>query len=176
MADYDFRTLSPNDFEILIRDFLAAEYHCAWRHSGVAATAAFGRGRDGGIDLRAKAPEGKVIVQCKHYLGSSFKDLRSSARREVPKMDKEKPDRSLFVTSQNLSRTRKDTLAEDLDPWLSDTADLLPQVDINDLIARNDLGVGGDGVGRRAAPVLIRRGRGCAVGRCRASRDGLRRL
>ncbi|MFE7947350.1 restriction endonuclease [Streptomyces sp. NPDC057426] len=129
MADYDFRTLSPNDFEILIRDLLAAEYN--WRLE------AFGRGRDGGIDLRAKAPEGKVIVQCKHYLGSSFKDLRASARREVPKMDKEKPDRYLFVTSQNLSRTQKDTLAEDLDPWLSDTADLLSQVDINDLITRH---------------------------------------
>jgi energy-coupling factor transporter ATP-binding protein EcfA2 len=129
LADYDFRTLSPNDFEILIRDLLAAEYH--WRLE------AFGRGRDGGIDLRAKAPEGKVVVQCKHYLGSSFKDLRASARREVPKMNKEKPDRYLFVTSQNLSRTQKDTLAEDLDPWLSDTADLLSQADINDLITRH---------------------------------------
>ncbi|WP_405481264.1 restriction endonuclease [Streptomyces anulatus] len=129
MADYDFRTLSPNDFEILIRDLLAAEYR--WRLE------AFGRGRDGGIDLRAKAPEGKVVVQCKHYLGSSFKDLRASARREVPKMNKEKPDRYLFVTSQTLSRTQKDTLAEDLDPWLSDTADLLSQTDINDLITRH---------------------------------------
>lgn len=129
MADYDFRTLSPSDFEILIRDLLAAEYH--WRLE------AFGRGRDGGIDLRAKAPEGKVVVQCKHYLGSSFKDLRASARREVPKMNKEKPDRYLFVTSQNLSRTQKDTLAEDLGPWLSDTADLLSQTDINGLITRH---------------------------------------
>ncbi|MDT0549407.1 nSTAND3 domain-containing NTPase [Streptomyces lonegramiae] len=129
MADYDFRTLSPNDFEILIRDLLAAEYR--WRLE------AFGHGRDGGIDLRAKAPEGKVVVQCKHYLGSSFSDLRSSARQEIPKMDKEKPDRYLFVTSQNLSRTQKDTLAGDLNPWLSDTADLLSQVDINDLITRH---------------------------------------
>ncbi|WP_217231552.1 restriction endonuclease [Streptomyces anulatus] len=129
MADYDFRTLSPNDFEILIRDLLAAEYR--WRLE------AFGHGRDGGIDLRAKTPEGKIVVQCKHYLGSSFSDLRSSARRETPKMDKEKPDRYLFVTSQNLSRTQKDTLAGDLSPWLSDTADLLSQVDINDLITRH---------------------------------------
>lgn len=129
MADYDFRTLSPNDFEILIRDLLAAEYH--WRLE------AFGRGRDGGIDLRAKALEGKVIVQCKHYLGSSFKDLCASARREVPKMDKEKPDRYLFVTSQTLNRTQKDTLAENLYPWISDTADIISQVDINALIARH---------------------------------------
>jgi hypothetical protein len=131
LADYDFRTLSPNDFELLIRDLLEAEYR--WRLE------AFGRGRDGGIDLRASTAAGKVVVQCKHYLGSSFSDLRASARREVPKMDKEKPDRYLFVTSQDLNRTQKDTLAGDLQPWLSDTADLLTQADINGLITRHPL-------------------------------------
>ncbi|WP_086749639.1 nSTAND3 domain-containing NTPase [Streptomyces scabiei] len=131
MADYDFRTLSPNDFEILIRDLLEAEY--GWRLE------AFGRGRDGGIDLRASTTEGNVVVQCKHYLGSSFSDLRSSARLEALKMDKEKPDRYLFVTSQNLNRTNKDTLAGDLRPWISDTADLLAQVDINGLITRHPI-------------------------------------
>ncbi|MER5905527.1 restriction endonuclease [Streptomyces mirabilis] len=131
MADYDFRTLSPNDFELLIRDLLEAEYR--WRLE------AFGRGRDGGIDLRASTAAGKVVVQCKHYLGSSFSDLRASARREVPKMDKEKPDRYLFVTSQDLNRTQKDTLAGDLQPWLSDTADLLTQADINGLITRHPI-------------------------------------
>ncbi|NYF56569.1 nSTAND3 domain-containing NTPase [Micromonospora purpureochromogenes] len=129
MADYDFRTLSPSDFEILIRDLLEAEHR--WRLE------AFGRGRDGGIDLRASTAEGKVVVQCKHYLGSTFSDLRSSARREVPKMVKEQPDRYLFVTSQDLNRTQKDTLAGDLQPWLSDTADLLTQIDINALITRH---------------------------------------
>ena len=52
-------------------------------------------------------------------------------------MDKEEPDRYLFVTSQSLNRTQKDTLAGDLKPWLSDTADLLAQVDINNLITRH---------------------------------------
>lgn len=129
MANYDFHTLSPSDFEILVRDLLEAEHR--WRLE------AFGHGRDGGIDLRASTAGGKVVVQCKHYLGSTFSDLRSSARREVPKMDKEQPDRYLFVTSQALNRTQKDTLATDLKPWLSDTIDLLAQVDINGLIARH---------------------------------------
>ncbi|WP_433373850.1 restriction endonuclease [Actinoplanes sp. CA-142083] len=129
MADYDFRTLSPSDFEILIRDLLQAEYE--WHLE------AFGHGRDGGIDLRARTATGKIVVQCKHYLGSSFSDLRSSARREVSKMNNENPDRYLFVTSQDLNRTQKDTLADDLKPWISDTADLLTQKDINDLITRH---------------------------------------
>ena len=129
LADYDFRTLSPSDFELLIRDLLAAEYR--WRLE------AFGHGRDGGVDLRARTRNGKVIVQCKHYLGSTFSDLRSSARREVPKMNKEKPDRYLFVTSQDLNRTQKDTLASELEPWLANTADLLTRIDINELLTKH---------------------------------------
>ncbi|MEH1130731.1 restriction endonuclease [Micromonospora sp. CPCC 206061] len=81
LADYDFHTLSPSDFEILIHDLLEADRQ--WRLE------AFGRGRDGGVDLRAKTTAGKIVVQCKHYLGSTFSDLRSSARREVPKMEEE---------------------------------------------------------------------------------------
>ncbi len=129
LADYDFRTLSPSDFELLIRDLLWAEHQ--WRLE------AFGHGRDGGVDLRARTQNGKVVVQCKHYIGSSFADLRSSARREVPKMNTEKPDKYIFATSQDLNRTQKDKLAEDLSPWLSEPADLLTRIDINALLDRH---------------------------------------
>jgi Restriction endonuclease/AAA domain len=126
---YDFATLSPNDFELLVRDLLKIEQ--GWRLE------AFGIGKDGGVDLRCVTPSQKVVVQCKHYAGSSFADLRTAARREVAKMQKEKPDRYLFVTSQTLSRTQKDTLVVDLAPWISNPADILMQVDLNEMLARN---------------------------------------
>jgi hypothetical protein len=126
---YDFATLSPTDFELLVRDLLKIEQ--GWRLE------AFGAGKDGGVDLRCVMPSQKVVVQCKHYAGSSFADLRAAARREVAKMQKEKPDRYLFVTSQALSRTQKDTLVLDLAPWVSNPADILMQVDLNEMLARN---------------------------------------
>lgn len=61
MTSYDFTTLSPSDFEILVRDLLKAEHN--WPLE------AFGHGPDGGIDLRAFAATAKIVVQCKH--GSS---------------------------------------------------------------------------------------------------------
>ena len=129
MPAYDFRTLSPADFELLVRDLLSAEH--GWRLE------AFGHGRDGGIDLRGRVNGAKIVVQCKHYAGSTFADLCSSARGEATKMDAEQPDLYLFATSQNLSRTQKDTLLGQLAPWLADSANLLTQLDLNELLGRH---------------------------------------
>src|SRR3569833_346419 len=129
MAHYDFRTLSPSDFELLVRDLLTAEHN--WRLE------AFGHGQDGGVALRGWINGKKLIVQCKHYIGSAFSDLRKTARSEVTKMDRERPDRYLFVTSQNLGKTQKDMLAKVLSKWLTSPADLLTQLDINELLARH---------------------------------------
>ncbi|GGO62947.1 nSTAND3 domain-containing NTPase [Nonomuraea cavernae] len=129
MPDYDFKTLSPTDFELLVRDLLAAEY--GWKLE------AFGSGQDGGVDLRGWVGGKKVVVQCKHYAGSTFADLGRSAREELPKMNKERPDRYLFATTQNLSRTQKDSLAKDLSPWLANPGDLLTQLDLNELLSRH---------------------------------------
>jgi len=41
---YDFRTLSPIDFELLVRDLLQAELGITME--------SFGPGKDGGIDFR----------------------------------------------------------------------------------------------------------------------------
>ncbi|MDP3599253.1 MAG: restriction endonuclease, partial [Nitrospirota bacterium] len=60
MARYDFKSLSSQDFEELIRDLLQAEWKLALE--------AFRSGRDHGIDLRyASAAGGATIIQCKHY-------------------------------------------------------------------------------------------------------------
>lgn len=129
MPEYDFRTLSPSDFELLVRDLLAAEHR--WQLE------AFGRGRDGGVDLRCWTDDKKIVVQCKHYAGSTFADLRSAARQELAKMDDERPDRYLFVTSQDLSRTQKDTLASELSRWLANSSDLLTMRDLNALLGKH---------------------------------------
>jgi hypothetical protein len=129
LPDYDFKTLSPTDFELLVRDLLAAEY--GWKLE------AFGRGQDGGVDLRGWVNGKKIVVQCKHYAGSTFADLSTSARKEVAKMNKERPDRYLFATTQNLSRTQKDSLAKDLSPWLTSPGDLLMQLDLNEMLGRH---------------------------------------
>lgn len=126
MANYDFSSLSPVDFELMVRDLLKEEYD--WN------VEAFGQGPDGGIDLRAHHAGQLVVVQCKHYAGSRFSDLMRSARDEKKKVDGWAPWRYLFVTSQDLTRGQKDKLIEELTPWIKLPTDLICKTDLNALL------------------------------------------
>ncbi|MCY4206930.1 MAG: restriction endonuclease [Roseovarius sp.] len=64
--------LSPPDFEDLCRDILKAE--TGQRFS------AFGAGADGGVNGRHSKGPKSTILQCKHYLNSTFSQLKSALK------------------------------------------------------------------------------------------------
>jgi hypothetical protein len=69
---YDFRPLSPLDFEELVRDLLQAELKILLE--------SFGPGKDQGIDFRFAVSGGNAIVQAKHYVDSGVDALVRAAR------------------------------------------------------------------------------------------------
>ena len=70
MSNYDFKTLSSNDFENCVRDLLQSELGIRLE--------TFKSGRDGGIDLRySEDQHHTLIVQCKHYAESGYDALYS---------------------------------------------------------------------------------------------------
>jgi hypothetical protein len=104
MPEYDFRTLSPTDFEYLVGDVLNADLGLRL-HS-------YPEGRDQGIDLRQVTADGHtIIVQCKHYLKSSPSTFITAVRKEAGKRALRVADRYLFVTSHDLSAAREDEVA-----------------------------------------------------------------
>lgn len=129
LPEYDFHTLSPMDFEILACDLIRAEFSIELK--------AFAHGPDGGIDLRNTDNDTTTVVQCKHYHGSSFSDLKRTARSEKVKMDVVKPDNYYFVTSQDLSLTQQDTLLKELHPHLSSTHNILALRDLNRILGEH---------------------------------------
>lgn len=126
MNTYDFHTLSPMDFELLVRDLLKEELGVRLK--------AFGHGPDGGIDLRSSDNGKTTIVQCKHYRGSSFSALKRAAALEKSKIDELKPDNYYFVTSQILTVTQQQTLVDTLAPHITDTSQIYSQLDLNGLL------------------------------------------
>lgn len=129
-ANYDFRTLSPEDFERLGRDLLSAQW-------GVRIES-FKPGRDKGIDLRHTIPESdeKTIIQCKRYSPDAFSRLkRDLQNEELPKVKKLSPSRYVLVTSIPLSVANKDDLLNLLQPWCKSTADIYGAGDINGLLS-----------------------------------------
>ncbi|MEQ1907687.1 MAG: restriction endonuclease [Vicinamibacterales bacterium] len=95
MADYDFRSLSPHDFEQLCRDLLQ-------KTLGVQLES-FTTGRDSGIDFRYRTREQNLIVQCKHYAESGFDALsRTLAGKERKRLGALLPTRYILATSVGL--------------------------------------------------------------------------
>ena len=127
MADYDFRSLSPRDFELLCRDLLQ-------RVMGVHLES-FSAGPDSGIDLRCQTRSENLIVQCKHYVESGFDALRRVLeRKERGKLEVLKPTRYILATSVPMTPKRKGSLVEILSPYCQDTGDIVGRDDINNLL------------------------------------------
>lgn len=116
MTDYDFRNLSPIDFESLVRDLLQAKTGHGF--------ATFAVGPDGGIDCRYVG-EGEVIVaQCKHRPDAKRTAMVKSAKAERERIETERdkdtfgtPSSYYFVTSAELSPQGVDEVAAALG-WL----------------------------------------------------------
>ncbi len=128
---YDFKQLSPADFEDLTRDLLQQDW-------GVRLEA-FKTGRDKGIDLRyAALPDHTTIVQCKHFAGSTLAKLVRELRvEELPKVKRLNPNRFILVTSLPLNPANKEAIKEALSPYVKTTHDILGAEDLNNLLGRH---------------------------------------
>ncbi len=123
---YDFKTLSPADFEDLARDLVGA--HLRVRLEG------FGPGRDGGIDGRHAKNGANLILQAKHKASSTFSSLKSVMKRERKAIDRLMPKRYILATSQSLTPLKKTQLAKIIGSALKNSEDILGCTDLNDLL------------------------------------------
>ena len=123
------QNLSYIDFEDLCREIAHAETGLRF--------SAFGPGPDGGIDGRHSTDGNNTILQCKHYINSSFSNLKTAVSKEVEKLPKLKPDRYILFTSQSLSPNGSNELASILGDYLREPGDIWGQDDIEDSLRRH---------------------------------------
>ncbi|MEU8633275.1 restriction endonuclease [Amycolatopsis sp. NPDC048633] len=118
MDSFDLGRLSDYDFEVLCRDLF--EEMLGLRIE------IFARGADGGVDLRHMADDGSsVVIQCKHWARTGRTKLLAHMRdKERPKIAALQPARYILATSVELTVDAKDTLLEDLSPFVRTTGDL----------------------------------------------------
>jgi hypothetical protein len=131
MPDYDFRNLSPIDFEILVRDLIQEEL-------GVRLES-FKAGKDQGIDFRyCPSKDEKIIVQAKRYIDTDYRTFfRGLKRDEVPKVQRLSPSRYILATSLGLTPFQKDELLKLYNPFIITSGDILGRDDINGLLFRH---------------------------------------
>jgi KaiC/GvpD/RAD55 family RecA-like ATPase len=128
---YDFRTLSPLDFEEIVRDLLQAELSQRFE--------SFGPGRDSGIDFRFAEAGGNAIVQVKHTPDATTADLIRAVRLENDKISKlrPRPTRYLFATSAVLTPHSKSKLQELFTAAPLAAPDIFGREDLNNFLGRH---------------------------------------
>jgi len=124
MTDYNFDTLNDEDFEELVNDILQEELGCRLER--------FKKGPDEGMDGRISfSKEKSIIVQSKHYVGSTFSQLKSSLKNsEVAKVFNLNPYQYILATSQDLNPKMKRELVAVFKPYLK-ARDIYTKKDIN---------------------------------------------
>lgn len=96
MTDYDFRSLSPIDFEAFARELLNRALGREFE--------TFAVGRDGGIDIKDPGDgSGPVLGQCKHQPGLTGAGLLRVLRAEIAPWKSAPPAGYVFVTSASVS-------------------------------------------------------------------------
>lgn len=125
MPNYDFKSLSPHDFEQLSRDLIQ-------ERDGVILES-FKTGRDQGIDFRCARASGSIVVQCKHYVGTGLAGLIADLKKEVTKATALNTQRYMLVTSVGLNPQNKSSIQQLFGPILA-TSDILGPDDLNNLL------------------------------------------
>lgn len=127
MKNYDFRILSPFEFECLSRDLLCKRDKLDFSN--------FAEGRDGGIDLRASMAAGDtVIAQAKRY--KEYHELKKVLKDEVAKVKKLNPSRYIITTSVDLTAKNIDEIKGMFSPYIKNNNDVLGKQELNKLLSR----------------------------------------
>lgn len=92
---YNYSNLNDVEFEALCKDVMEKKLSTNLR--------LFAKGRDGGIDLTNNAVTHDIIIQVKHYIGSTFSNLRTTLKKEIKNVYKWKPNQYYVCCGMQLT-------------------------------------------------------------------------
>ncbi|MEQ4663998.1 ATP-binding protein [Providencia rettgeri] len=130
MNNYDFTRLNDKEFEDLVIDLISAE-------NPKAHIERFMPGRDSGMDGRFYMGSNNVIIQCKHYVKSSYSSLKNNLKLEAPKVTAINPSRYILAICQGLTNIRKDEIIEIFGSQYLRSDDILSLDDITHKLSQN---------------------------------------
>jgi hypothetical protein len=132
VSDYDFKGLSPIDFETFARDLLSAS-------EGLSFTT-FRVGRDGGVDLEATMADGsRLVAQCKHTPSATRSvTLRAIAKEQKKWVKQTLPSRYMWVTSADLSHQTHLDMPAKAHPLPLNVSDIWGKGRLNEVLSQPD--------------------------------------
>lgn len=127
MSKYSFASLDPLEFEQLVLDLIERKLEVRCER--------FKAGKDDGIDGRFRLNNSTAIIQCKHYINSTFSSLINNLSKEAIKVSKLHPQKYILATSLGLTPSNKAAILRTI-PELKTTENILGQDDLAQLLSK----------------------------------------
>ena len=126
----NFSNLNDVEFEYLCKDVMSKKLGVELER--------FGNGKDGGVDLTDHAYMKNIIVQVKHYIKTDVSGLISALKKEVPKVEKWKPETYYICCSKELTVQNKSEIYELFAKYMGSTANIITLIEINDFLNKEE--------------------------------------
>ncbi|NFM77949.1 hypothetical protein FDC04_03725, partial [Clostridium botulinum] len=123
---FNYRNLDDVEFEELCKDIMQKKLKTTLR--------TFRKGIDGGIDLKDNIPENNIIVQVKHYINSTFSDLKTSLKKEVKKVKNLNPNKYYICCSQELRPSHIKEIYELFKDYMETDKNIITLKEIDDFL------------------------------------------
>lgn len=124
---YNLSNLNDYEFEILCKDIMEKKLSLQLHR--------FGKGRDGGIDLCDSKKEFQHMVQVKHYIKSSYSNLKTALKAEVTKVETLKPSNYYVCCSIELSPQQRKEIFSLFSNYMKDMSHIIDKTDIDDFLS-----------------------------------------
>ena len=124
----NYHNLDDIEFEALCKDILELKLDTELRR--------FGRGRDGGIDLVDNLSEVKILVQVKHYINSTYSDLKTSLKKEIPKVKKIAPNQYYVCCSKTLTPDNIKEVYSLFSEYMDSDENILTLIEIDEILQK----------------------------------------
>jgi len=120
---FDLLNLNDYEFEVMCRDIMQKRLNTELY--------LFSRGVDKGIDICDKSSPPTVLIQVKHYAGSTYSHLKSALTKEVGKVTGHNPKNYYVCTSLSLTRNNKIEIMNTFPEYIHDISHVVDKNDIN---------------------------------------------
>ena len=127
---YNYFNLNDVEFENLCKDIIERMLSINLRR--------FSKGRDGGIDLTDNILKHYTIVQIKHYIRSSFSNLRTSLKHEIANVEKWNPTKYLICCGLELTHDNIREIYNIFSDYMESDKNIITLLEIDDFLQKSE--------------------------------------
>lgn len=126
----NYANLNDMEFEALCQDIMTRRLGVQLRR--------FAPGKDGGVDLTDDAAHHNIVVQVKHYIGTSTSGLIRTLKTELPKVKALKPKQYYICCSKQLSDPSIAGLYQHFADYMDSSWNIVTLTEIDDFLKHQE--------------------------------------